>query len=1357
MEELYSFFTKPKDPSSFNAVRISLASPEKIKEWSFGEVKKPETINYRTFKPERDGLFCSKIFGPIKDYECNCGKYKRMKHRGIVCEKCGVEVIQSKVRRERMGHIELAAPVAHIWFLKCLPSKIGNLLDLTLKDLERVLYFEGYIVIDPKDTPLVKGSLLTDEQLYQAREDYGDRFEAGIGAEAIQTMLRDLNLDELSQTLRSEMLATKSEAKRKKLAKRLKIIGAFRDSNNRPEWTILNYIPVLPPDLRPLVPLDGGRFATSDLNDLYRRVINRNNRLKRLLELSAPDIIVRNEKRMLQEAVDVLFDNGRRGKVVTGANKRPFKSLSDMLKGKQGRFRQNLLGKRVDYSGRSVIVVGPDLRLHQCGLPKKMALELFKPFIYNKLDERGLVTTIKSAKKMVDRETPEVWDALDEVVSEYCILLNRAPTLHRLGIQAFEPILIEGKAIQLHPLVCTAFNADFDGDQMAVHVPLSIEAQIEARVLMMSTNNILSPASGDPIIVPSQDIVLGMYYLTRERPFSKGEGKAYSNPLEVRIAYDAGELGLHASIKVRIEGKLQETTTGRVLLYEILPGALPFALINKVMSKKELRILINESYRKAGIKSTVILGDRLKDMGYKYATLSGMSIAIKDMTIPSRKGEIIERSENEVKNIDDQYISGLITDGEKYNKVVDIWSQATEDVASEMIKEMALDEVRGPGNKREKTNSFNPIYMMSDSGARGSKDQMRQLAGMRGLMAKPSGEIIETPITSNFREGLTVLQYFISTHGARKGLADTALKTANSGYLTRRLVDVAQDAIVTEENCGTMDGIWVDALVEGGEILQRVGERILGRVSLEDIYDPVTGDLLVKADEEIDEEKVRKVEAAGLERVRIRSVLTCEAKRGVCQKCYGRDLSHGHEVNIGQPIGIVAAQSIGEPGTQLTMRTFHIGGTASKRVEQSTIQPRNQGKIKFINLKTVENEERNLVVMNRNGEIAVLGKGERELERYPIIYGATFKVSDGSKVKSDQILAEWDPFTIPIMTEVSGVIKFGDITEGRTMREKRDKVTGKISRVIVESRDVDIRPRISIKDSSGKTASLPGSTKAKARNYLPVGAIIMVNEGDDVGPGSVLAKIPRETTKTKDITGGLPRVAELFEVRKPKQTAIISEIDGVISFGKYTKGKRKMTITPEVGESVDYFVARGKHVSVLEGDYVRAGEALMDGSVDPHDILKIRGTKELAKYLVNEVQEVYRLQGVKINDKHIEVIVRQMLRQVNVTDVGDSHFLLGEHVEKWRFEEENRKIIDKGEKPATAQPLLLGITKASLSTESFISAASFQETTKVLSDASVAGKIDNLKGLKENVIMGRLIPAGTGLKTYRNVEMGVGS
>jgi DNA-directed RNA polymerase subunit beta' len=1358
VEELYSFFAKPKDPSSFNAVRISLASPEKIHEWSFGEVKKPETINYRTFKPERDGLFCSKIFGPIKDYECNCGKYKRMKHRGIVCEKCSVEVIQSKVRRERMGHINLAAPVAHIWFLKCLPSKVGNLLDLTLKELERVLYFEAYIVIDPGDVTdpqLKKGSLLTDEQLQQAREDYGDRFEAGIGAEAIQTMLKGLNLDELSSTLRVEMMGTRSEAKRKKLTKRLKIINDFRKSNNRPEWIILNVIPVLPPDLRPLVPLDGGRFATSDLNDLYRRVINRNNRLKRLLDLNAPDIIVRNEKRMLQEAVDVLFDNGRRGKVVTGANKRPFKSLSDMLKGKQGRFRQNLLGKRVDYSGRSVIVVGPDLRLHQCGLPKKMALELFKPFIYNRLDEKGLVTTIKSAKKMVERELPEVWDALDEVVREYCVLLNRAPTLHRLGIQAFEPILIEGKAIQLHPLVCTAFNADFDGDQMAVHVPLSIEAQIEARVLMMSTNNILSPANGEPIIVPSQDIVLGLYYMTRERPFVKGEGNVFSNPQEVRIAYDAGELGLHARIKVRIEGKIEETSTGRALLHEILPQPLSFSLVNKVLTKKELRFLINESHRRAGIKATVIFADKLKDVGYKYATQSGISISMKDMVIPSNKQEIIEKAEKEVRKIDDQYVGGLITDGEKYNKVVDIWAQSTEDVASAMMREMAIEKVAGPKNKKVEVDSFNPIHMMSDSGARGSKDQMRQLAGMRGLMAKPSGEIIETPITSNFREGLTVLQYFISTHGARKGLADTALKTANSGYLTRRLVDVAQDAIISEEDCGTMDGIWVEALVEGGEVLQRVGERTLGRVALQDVNDWVTGELLVGANEEIDEGKVKEIEAAGLERIMIRSALTCQARHGVCRKCYGRDLGHGHEVNIGEAVGIIAAQSIGEPGTQLTMRTFHIGGVASQRVAQTAIQLRNSGKVRFIDLKTVGNEEGNLVVMSRNGEIAILGKGKREIERYPILFGATLKVRDGERVKSNQIMVEWDPFTIPIITEVSGTVKFGDILEGRTMQEKRDKITGKISRVVVEARDLDARPRISIKDGSGKTASLPGGSKAKARYNLPVGAIMMVREGDEVGPGTVLGKIPRETTKTKDITGGLPRVAELFEVRKPKETAIISEINGVISFGKYTKGKRKMTITPELGDPVNYMIPKGKHVSVLEGDYVRAGEALMDGSVDPHDILKIKGIKELAKYLVNEVQEVYRLQGVKINDKHIEVIVRQMLRQVSVTDLGDSKFLLGEHVEKWRFEEENSKIVENGGKPATAQPLLLGITKASLSTESFISAASFQETTKVLSDASIAGKTDFLKGLKENVIMGRLVPAGTGMKAYRNIEMGV--
>ncbi len=1361
MEELYNFFTKPKDPSSFNSVRISLASKEKILEWSHGEVKKPETINYRTFKPERDGLFCSKIFGPIKDFECNCGKYKRMKHRGIVCEKCGVEVIQSKVRRERMGHITLAAPVAHIWFLKALPSKVGNLLDMTLKELERVLYFEGHIVIDPKDTPLTKGEVLSDEQLHQAREDFGDRFEAGIGAEAIQTMLRDLNVEELSESLRVEMASTKSEAKRKKLTKRLKVINAFKDSKNRPEMTILNVIPVLPPDLRPLVPLDGGRFATSDLNDLYRRVINRNNRLKRLLELNAPDIIVRNEKRMLQEAVDVLFDNGRRGKVVTGANKRPFKSLSDMLKGKQGRFRQNLLGKRVDYSGRSVIVVGPDLRLHQCGLPKKMALELFKPFIYNKLDEKGHVTTIKSAKKMVERDTPEVWDSLDEVVKEYCIILNRAPTLHRLGMQAFEPILIEGKAIQLHPLVCTAFNADFDGDQMAVHIPLSIEAQIEARVLMMSTNNILSPANGDPIIVPSQDIVLGIYYMTREKPSTKekptkGEGKIFSSPQELRVAYDAGELDLHAAIKVRMDGKIRETTTGRVILYDIMPDkSLSFDLVNKVMTKKALRHLINESHRKAGIKATVILADRLKDLGYKYATLSGISIAMKDMVIPSEKETIINEAETEVRKIEDQYVDGLITSGEKYNKVVDIWAQSTENVAAEMMKEMAVERIDSPDGGPKDVSSFNAVYMMSDSGARGSKDQMRQLAGMRGLMAKPSGEIIETPITSNFREGLTVLQYFISTHGARKGLADTALKTANSGYLTRRLVDVSQEAIITEIDCGTIDGIWVESLVEGGEILQRVGERILGRVASEDIQDPVTGDVLVPANGSINEEEVELIEKAGIEKVRIRSVLTCEARRGVCKKCYGRDLAHGHEVNLGEAVGVIAAQSIGEPGTQLTMRTFHIGGTASRRVEQSTIQPRNPGEVKFINLKTVENAEGDLVTMNRNGEMAILGKGGREVERYPIIYGASLKVRDGQKVDASQVLAEWDPFTIPILTEVPGQVKFGDVIEDRTMKEKRDTVTGKISRVIVESREADVRPRISIKDSSGKTADLPGSAKAKGRYQLPVGAVIMVNEGDSVGAGTVLAKIPRETTKTKDITGGLPRVAELFEVRKPKETAIITEIDGVVSFGKNTKGKRKMIVTPEVGDAVTYFVPRGKHVSVLDGDYVRAGEALMDGSADPHDILKIRGLKELAKYLVNEVQEVYRLQGVRINDKHIEVIVRQMVRQVSVTDVGDSDFLLGESVEKWHFQEENNKLIAQGKQPASAESLLLGITKASLNTESFISAASFQETTKVLSEASIAGKEDRLKGLKENVIMGRLIPAGTGLESYRNIEIGV--
>ncbi len=1359
VEDLYSFFAKPKDPSSFRAIRISLASPEKIKEWSHGEVKKPETINYRTFKPERDGLFCARIFGPVKDYECNCGKYKRMKHRGIVCEKCGVEVIHSKVRRERMGHIELACPVAHIWFLKCLPSKIGNLLDITQKKLEQVLYFESYVVIDPKNTPLEKGMLLNEEQLYQLRAEYGSDFEVGMGAEVIQKLLKELDLEVLSKSLRTEMMETTSEARRKKLGKRIKIIDAFRQSPNRSEWMILDVIPVLPPDLRPLVPLDGGRFATSDLNDLYRRVINRNNRLKRLYELDAPDIIIRNEKRMLQEAVDVLFDNERSGKPVTGSNGRPLKSLADTLKGKQGRFRQNLLGKRVDYSGRSVIVVGPELRLHQCGLPKQMALELFKPFIYNKLLDKGIVTTVKAAKKLVERETPEVFDALDEVVKEYCILLNRAPTLHRLGIQAFEPILIEGKAIQLHPLVCTAFNADFDGDQMAVHVPLSIEAQVEARVLMMSTNNILSPAHGDPIIIPTQDIVLGVYYMTRETPFAKGDGRIFSDPEEVHMAYDAGALDLHARIKVRINGNLYDTTTGRVLIYEIIPREngkeLPFELVNKLIDKKGLRTLIYEAYRNLGIKNTVILADRLKDIGYKYATVSGISIGIDDMSIPSRKKQIIEKAETEVRKVEDQYRKGLITNGERYNKVVDIWAQVTEEITEEMIKEIAFEKITRKDGKEMEIPSFNPIYMMADSGARGSKDQMRQLAGMRGLMAKPSGEIIETPIISNFREGLNVLQYFISTHGARKGLADTALKTANSGYLTRRLVDVAQDSVITEEDCGTLNGIEVDALVEGGEILQMTSERIFGRIAAENIVDPVTGEILVKANEEIDEEKVKKIESAGIDRVKIRSVLTCESKTGICKKCYGRDLAHGREINMGEAVGIIAAQSIGEPGTQLTMRTFHIGGAAKKQVEQSTIRSRNKGAVKFVNLKTVMTKEGSLVVMNRNGEIAIVGKGGREVEKYPVIYGATIRVKEGDKVEAGQILVEWDPFTTPILTEVSGRVKFGDIIEGVTMQERRDPVTGKISRVIVEARDIDSRPRISIKDETGKTARLPDNPQAEARYYLPMGAIIVVNEGDMVNAGTVLAKIPRETTKTKDITGGLPRVAELFEVRKPKEVAIISDIDGVVHFGKFTKGKRKITITPDVGEPVTYYIPKGKHVSVLEGDYVRAGEPLMDGSADPHDILRIRGIQELAKYLVNEIQKVYRLQGVKINDKHIEVIVRQMLKQVKVTDPGDSDLLIGEYIDRIKFEEINSKLIEEGKRPASAETLLLGITKVSLTTDSFLSAASFQETARVLSEASIAGKIDYLKGLKENVIIGRLIPAGTGVKRYRDVEMGI--
>ncbi len=1350
MEMSHSFFDKPKKSLDFDALRIGIASPEDIRSWSHGEVKKPETINYRTFKPERDGLFCAKIFGPTKDYECNCGKYKRLKHRGVVCEKCGVEVIPSFVRRERMGHIELASPAAHIWFLRSLPSRIGNLLDMTLKDLEKVIYFEQYIIIDPGDTPLTRGELLTEDRYLKALVEYGKSFKAGIGPEAVRELLQQLNLEELSKTLRVEMRETNSEAKSQKLAKRLKIVDAFKNSRNKPEWMILEVLPVLPPDLRPLVPLDGGRFATSDLNDLYRRVINRNNRLKRLQDLDAPEIIVRNEKRMLQESVDVLFDNGRRGKTVTGRNKRPLKSLSDMLKGKQGRFRQNLLGKRVDYSGRSVIVIGPELRLHQCGLPKKMAIELFKPFVYNRLIKKGLATTIKSAKKLVERESSEIWDALDEVVKEYPVLLNRAPTLHRLGIQAFEPILIEGKAIQLHPLVCAAFNADFDGDQMAVHIPISIEAQIEARVLLMSTNNILSPANGKPVIVPTQDIVLGIYYLTREREGAKGEGKKLSGPEEVRIAYDNGAVDLQAKILVRMEGELIATTVGRIILKEIVPDEIPFEIYNKVMDKKELADLINYCYRWGKDKKAILLADRLKDLGYKYATQSGLSISIGDMIIPSRKPELIEHAHKEVQEIESHYKEGLITDGERYNKVVDIWAQVTENVSREMLKELETESVKDKKGNEKQIVSFNPIFMMADSGSRGSAQQIRQLAGMRGLMAKPSGEIIETPITANFREGLNVLQYFISTHGARKGLADTALKTANSGYLTRRLVDVAHDCIITEPDCGTMEGISVSPLIEGGEIVEPIGERILGRVALEDLVDPFTDEMFVKTNEEIDEEIVEKIEQTRIEQVKIRSVLTCQAKRGVCALCYGRDLARGKIANIGEAVGVIAAQSIGEPGTQLTMRTFHIGGTASRRAEQTTLEVKREGTIKFIKLSLVTDRGGEQVVMNRNGEIAVMDDSGRERERYTIIYGARLKVQDGDLVKGGTRVAEWDPFYTPILTEVSGIVKFGDIIEGKTMQERLDEVTGFSSKVIMNFKDQESRPRVSIKDEGSKTIKLG---QKDARYFMPVGANIVVSEGDTAQAGDVIAKIPRETTKTKDITGGLPRVAELFEARKPKEVTIISEIDGVVSSGKDVKGKRNITVTPEVGEAIEYLIPKGKHICVHEGDRVKAGEPLMDGLASPHDILSILGEKELAKFLVDEVQEVYRLQGVKINDKHIEVMVRQMLRRVKIKDVGDSIFLVGEHVEKQIFEEENEKIHKKGGEPAIGEPLLLGITKASLSTESFISAASFQETTKVLTQAAVEGKTDYLRGLKENTSMGRLIPAGTGLSKYRKLEI----
>ena len=1344
MRTFRSFTERKSDRVDFDFIKIGIASPDKIRSWSHGEVKKPETINYRTFKPEKDGLFCAKIFGPTKDWECNCGKYKRMKHRGVVCDKCGVEVIQSKVRRERLGHIELACPVSHVWFFKGLPSRIGHLLDMTLRELEKILYFEAYVVIDPGDTPLQRHELLTEEKYRRCTEEFGDKVNASMGAEAIKELLKRLDLENLAQDLREEMKTTTSAQQQKKVAKRLRVVEAFLHSGNKPEWMILDVIPVIPPELRPLVPLDGGRFATSDLNDLYRRVINRNNRLKRLQELRAPEVIIRNEKRMLQESVDALFDNGRRGRVLRGPNNRPLKSLSDMLKGKQGRFRQNLLGKRVDYSGRSVIVVDPQLKLHQCGLPKKMALELFKPFIYHKLEEKGYVTTIKSAKKMVEKEKDEIWEILEEVVSEHPVLLNRAPTLHRLGIQAFEPLLVEGKAIRIHPLVCAAFNADFDGDQMAVHIPLSVEAQTEARILMMSSNNILSPANGEPLTVPTQDIVLGCYYLTREGKRHREEQRLFANENEVVIAYECGQIDLQENMRMRFKGKIIETTVGRVIFNEILPKSIPY--VNRVLNKKELTKLIGTCVRQCEHDEVLRLLDDLKELGFRYATKAGVSISIDDMKIPSRKDELIKKAEKEVIEVEQQYLDGIITDGERYNKVVDIWSRVTEQVSDEMFTELeneiALQQAGKTGN-----DEFNPIYMMADSGARGSKQQIRQLAGMRGLMAKPSGEIIETPITANFREGLTVLQYFISTHGARKGLADTALKTADSGYLTRRLVDVAQDVIITEEDCRTIDGITVTPIVEGGELIASIRDRILGRAALEEIRDPITNELLVDASAEIDEEIAAEIENSGIKKVKIRSVLTCEAKRGVCAKCYGRNLSSGQLVELGEAVGVIAAQSIGEPGTQLTMRTFHIGGTASRIVEQTTLKAKNAGIIKFHNINTVKNKEGYLVVMNRNGSIGIQDETGRERERYPVVYGATLKVNEGKRVESDQSLVEWDPYTIPILTEVEGKLLYRDVVEGITMSEEVDEVTGLSQKVVIEHQDEKRQPRVHIKDDA--------NNKVLATYLLPAQAHLMALDSAKVYPGDLIAKIPRETTKTKDITGGLPRVAELFEARKPKEHATIAEIDGEVRLGGVVKGMRKVYVKNDMGVEEEYLIPRGKHINVHDGDRVKAGEPLMDGSPNPHDILRVLGDKELQKYLVNEVQEVYRLQGVNINDKHIEVIVRQMLRWVKIEDVGDTDFIIGEQVDRFRFLEENERVKAKDLRPSTGKPLLLGITKASLSTESFISAASFQEMTRVLTEASVCGKIDELRGLKENVIVGRLIPAGTGLRTYRNIAVDI--
>jgi DNA-directed RNA polymerase subunit beta' len=1359
IKNVFARFQQDRTPAApnFEAIRISLASPEKIRQWSHGEVTKPETINYRTFKPERDGLFCARIFGPVTDWECLCGKYKRMKHRGVVCDKCGVEVTQAKVRRERLGHIELASPCSHVWFFKGLPSRIGHLLDIPLRELEKVLYFESYIVIDPGDAPVKERELLTDERFRELMRDHPGQFVAKMGAEAIKELLAAVKIDELSVELRAKMKDENSQQKKLKFSKRLKVVTSFLKSGNQPNWMILDVIPVIPPELRPLVPLDGGRFATSDLNDLYRRVINRNNRLKKLMELRAPEVIVRNEKRMLQEAVDALFDNGRRGRVLRGVNNRPLKSLSDTLKGKQGRFRQNLLGKRVDYSGRSVIVVGPELKLHQCGLPKKMALELFKPFIYNQLEKQGYAATIKQAREMVDRQEPVVWDILEEVIREHPVLLNRAPTLHRLGIQAFEPVLVEGKAIKIHPLVCTAFNADFDGDQMAVHIPLSPEAQIEAAVLMLASNNILSPASGQPIAVPSQDIVLGCYYLTRERTGSKGEGRVFASSDEVLLALDAKEVTTQTPIKLRLQGdfvdltqehdtqdvmrgvvqenisRVINTTVGRVIFNDSIPEGLPY--LNGTFKKKGLQSLVSFCHLRLGHEMTVKMLDDLKTLGFLYATKAGISIGIDDLVTPDAKKVLVGKAERDVIEVDKQYRDGVITNLERYNKVIAIWSEVTDKVAKEMFK--AMDE-------REKaSNELNPILIMSDSGARGTAQQIRQLAGMRGLMAKPSGEIIETPIRSNFREGLNVLQYFISTHGARKGLADTALKTADSGYLTRRLVDVAQDVIISEPDCGTLKGISSIAIVEGGEEIESLRDRIVGRTANEDVVDPVEGRVIVASNDEITEDLAAEIQRSGVQRVRIRSVLTCESRRGCCIKCYGRNLATGKPVDIGEAVGVIAAQSIGEPGTQLTMRTFHIGGTA-RLEEQSKHEARQDGTIKYVELNIVKNRRGEIIAMNRNGALTIIDQRGREVARYQIVYGAHVLVEDGAKVTEDQLLATWDPFTFAILTEVAGHVKFQDLKEGVTVDEEVDEVTGQARLVVKDSPDEKKQPRLEIRS---------GANKVLKTYQMPVRANLMVTDGVDVEPGDVIAKIPRETTKTKDITGGLPRVVELFEARKPRETAIMSEIDGVIKLGPIAKGKRKIIVVGDDAEEREYDIPRGTHINVQEGDRVRAGEALMDGPLNPHDILRVLGMNRLQEYLTNEIQEVYRLQGVNINDKHIEVIVRQMLRWVKISDVGDTDFLLDEQVDRFRFTDENARVIGEDGQPASAEPLLLGITKASLSTDSFISAASFQETTRVLTEAAISGRVDHLRGLKENVIMGRLIPAGTGMEYYRNVKI----